>query len=134
MLAVIPEIPTDLLTPLGAYLRVRAGATGAFLLESVERGRLGRHSFVGRGSRLVGFDEAEALGEPVVGYLGYDVVTRLEPTVRLPTEGPGFAESCFVVPERGIGAVLAVPGGVLVRPLVGRYRHTVAQVRERTLF
>jgi uncharacterized protein (TIGR02678 family) len=32
------------------------------------------------------------------------------------------------------GAVLAVPGGVLVRPLVGRYRHTVAQVRERTLF
>ena len=109
-----PEIATDLLTPLGAYLRVRADAQGAFLLESVERGRLGRHSFVGRGSRVVGFDEAEALGEPVVGYLGYDVVTRLEPTVPLPDAGPGFDESRFVVPEllvrfdhaRGIAEVL----------------------------
>ena len=109
------EIATDLLTPLGAYLRLRDGARAAFLLESVERGRLGRHSFVGRGSRLVGFDEAETLGEPVVGYLGYDVVTRLEPTVTLPADGPGFEESRFVVPEllvrfdhaRGVAEVLA---------------------------
>src|SRR5436305_5857264 len=93
------ELATDLLPPLGAYLRLREGAAASFLLESVERGRLGRHSFVGRGSRLVGFDEAEALGEPVVGYLGYDVVARLEPTVPLPHEGPGFDESRFVVPE-----------------------------------
>jgi anthranilate synthase component 1 len=108
------EIATDLLTPLGAYLRLREGAPAAFLLESVERGRLGRHSFVGRGTRLVGFDEAEALGETVVGYLGYDVVTRLEPTVRLPDDGPGFDESRFVVPEllvrfdhgRGVAEVL----------------------------
>ncbi len=108
------EIATDLLTPLGAYLRLRDGARAAFLLESVERGRLGRHSFVGRGSRLVGFDDAEALGEPVVGYLGYDVVARLEPTVRLPEAGPGFDESRFVVPEllvrfdhaRGVAEVL----------------------------
>jgi anthranilate synthase component I len=111
---VIAEIPTDLLTPLGAYLRLRGDAGGAFLLESVERGRLGRHSFVGRGSRLVSFDEAESRGEPVVGYLGYDVVTRLEPTVPLPDDGPRFAESRFVVPEllvrfdhaRGIAEVL----------------------------
>src|SRR5690242_21724139 len=112
----MPEtvIATDLLTPLGAYLRLRPGARGAFLLESVERGRLGRYSFVGRGSRLVSFDEAETLGEPVVGYLGYDVVTRFEPTVPLPEAGPGFAESRFVVPEllvrfdhaRGIAEVL----------------------------
>jgi anthranilate synthase component 1 len=108
------EIATDLLTPLGAYLRLREGAPAAFLLESVERGRLGRHSFVGRGSRIVSFDEAEALGEPVVGYLGYDVVARLEPTVRLPVDGPGFDESRFVVPEllvrfdhaRGVAEVL----------------------------
>jgi anthranilate synthase component 1 len=108
------EIATDLLTPLGAYLRLREGAPAAFLLESVERGRLGRHSFVGRGSRIVGFDEAEALGEPVVGYLGYDVVARLEPTVPLPADGPGFDESRFVVPEllvrfdhaRGVAEVL----------------------------
>ncbi|HEY8407886.1 MAG TPA: anthranilate synthase component I family protein [Gaiellaceae bacterium] len=108
------EIPTDLLTPLGAYLRLREGARGAFLLESVERGRLGRHSFVGRGSRLVSFEEAETLGEPVVGYLGYDAVARFEPTVPLPADGPAFPESSFVVPEllvrfdhaRGIAEVL----------------------------
>jgi anthranilate synthase component I len=108
------EIATDLLTPLGAYLRLREGAPAAFLLESVERGRLGRHSFVGRGSRFLGFDEAEQAGEPVVGFLGYDVVTRLEPTVPLPDPGPGFPESRFVVPEllvrfdhaRGVAEVL----------------------------
>ena len=55
------EIPTDLLTPLGAYLRLRE-AGPAFLLESVERGRLGRYSFVGYGSRTVSFEEAETLG------------------------------------------------------------------------
>jgi anthranilate synthase component 1 len=49
------EIATDLLTPLGAYLRLRDSAGGSFLLESVERGRLGRYSFVGAGSRLVSF-------------------------------------------------------------------------------
>ncbi|GAA3744650.1 hypothetical protein GCM10022225_30380 [Plantactinospora mayteni] len=32
------------------------------------------------------------------------------------------------------GAVVPVPGGVLARPLIGRYRNTVAQVRQRTLF
>ncbi|SDT66791.1 TIGR02678 family protein [Actinoplanes derwentensis] len=32
------------------------------------------------------------------------------------------------------GAVLTVPGGVLARPLLGRYRSTVAQVKQRTLF
>jgi anthranilate synthase component I len=93
------EIPTDLLTPLGAYLRLRDGARGAFLLESVERGRLGRHSFVGAGSRLVSFAEAEQLGEPVVGYLGYDAVARFEPSVPLPDDGPETPESLFLVPD-----------------------------------
>jgi anthranilate synthase component 1 len=93
------EIPTDLLTPLGAYLSLREDAGGAFLLESVERGRLGRYSFVGAGSRLVSFAEAETLGEPVVGYLGYDAVASFEPTVPLPDDGPGVAESLFLVPD-----------------------------------
>jgi anthranilate synthase component 1 len=92
-------IPTDLLTPLGAYLRLRAGATASFLLESVEQGRLGRHSFIGTGSRLVTFDEAESLDEPVVGYLSYDHVAKLEPTVPLPADGPDLPESRFVVAE-----------------------------------
>ena len=121
------EIATDLLTPLGAYLRLREGARAAFLLESVERGRLGRHSFVGRGSRIVDFAEAEALGEPVVGYVGYDVVARLEPTVPLPEDGPGFPESRFVVPEllvrfdhaRGVAEVLVGDAGEAARLLGG---------------
>src|SRR5438067_13303323 len=93
------EIPTDLLTPLGAYLSLREGAEGAFLLESVERGRLGRYSFVGAGSRVVSFAEAERLAEPVVGYLGYDAVATFEPTVPLPEDGPGVPESLFLVPD-----------------------------------
>src|SRR2546425_6401565 len=92
-------ITTDLLTPLGAYLRLRANGRGSFLLESVEQGRLGRYSFVGAGTRLVYLNEAEALGLPVVGYLGYDHVARLEPSVPLPDEGPGLPESCFVVAD-----------------------------------
>jgi anthranilate synthase component 1 len=92
-------ISTDLLTPLGAYLRLREGGRASFLLESVERGRLGRHSFVGCGSRLVGIEEAEACGMPVVGYLGYDHAAVLEPTVPLPDDGRDLPESRFVVAE-----------------------------------
>jgi anthranilate synthase component I len=95
----IPTLPTDLLTPLGAYLRLRREGAAAFLLESVAQGRLGRYSLVGCGSRLVGFEEAESCAEPVVGYLGYDFVSRLEPTVPLPALGPALPESRFVVAE-----------------------------------
>jgi anthranilate synthase component 1 len=92
-------INTDLLTPLGAYLRLRDSGSASFLLESVERGRLGRNSWMGAGSRLVGFDEAASLGLPVVGYLAYDHAAALEPTVPLPADGPGFPESRLVVAE-----------------------------------
>jgi anthranilate synthase component 1 len=92
-------IATDLLTPLGAYLRLREGGEASFLLESVERGRLGRHSFVGCGSRLLDFAQAEAAGEPVVGFLGYDHAAALEPSVPLPDAGPDLPESRFVVPD-----------------------------------
>jgi anthranilate synthase component I len=92
-------IPADLLTPLGAYLRLRGDEGGSFLLESVERGRLGRNSFVGSGARLVGLEEAEMLETAVVGYVSYDYAAKLEPTVPMPAEGPGFPESCFVVAE-----------------------------------
>jgi anthranilate synthase component 1 len=92
-------ITTDLVTPLAAYLRLRETGAASFLLESVERGRLGRHSFVGAGSRLVSFEEAERLEAPVVGYLGYDHVAKLEPTVALPAMGPDLEESLFVVAE-----------------------------------
>jgi anthranilate synthase component 1 len=118
------EIATDLLTPLGAYLALRENAGGSFLLESVERGRLGRFSFVGAGSRLVSFEEAEALGEPVVGYLGYDAVATLEPTVPLPEDGPDLRESRFLVPDvllrfdhaRGIAELLRGDATALADP------------------
>jgi anthranilate synthase component I len=93
------ETTTDLLTPLGAYLRLRARGRGAFLLESVEHGRLGRFSFVGCGSRLCSLAEAEAGGEPVAGYLGYDHIAKLEPKVPLPDAGPDLPESRFVVAD-----------------------------------
>jgi anthranilate synthase component 1 len=92
-------ITTDLLTPLGAYLRLRGMGAASFLLESVERGRLGRASWMGAGSRLVTFEEAEELALPVVGYLAYDHVAGLEPTVPLPDAGHGFPESRLVVAE-----------------------------------
>ncbi len=121
-------VSTDLLTPLGAYLRLRERGRASFLLESVEQGRLGRHSFVGSGSRVVGFEEAEACGEPVVGYLGYDHAAALEPTVALPETGPGLPESRFVVAETlvrfdhalGMAEVLAGdPDGVTADLLEG---------------
>jgi anthranilate synthase component 1 len=95
----ITVIATDLITPLGAYLRLRNGRRGAFLLESVERGRLGRHSWVGCGSRLLDVDDAEAAGEPVVGFLSYDHAATLEPSVPLPTDGPDLPVSRFVVAD-----------------------------------
>jgi anthranilate synthase component 1 len=94
-----PEIPTKRLTPLSAYRSLRSEACGSFLLESVEQGRLGRYSLVGCGSEIVSFAEAEERGRPVVGYLGYDHVARLEPTVELPEAGPGLPESLFVVAD-----------------------------------
>jgi anthranilate synthase component 1 len=98
-MTIAPDIATDLVTPLGAYLRLRREGRAAFLLESVERGRLGRHSLVGCGSHLCYLAEAEACGEPVVGYLAYDYAARLEPTVPLPDDSTGLPESRFVVAD-----------------------------------
>ena len=92
-------IPTDLITPLGAYVRLRGDGGASFLLESVEHGRLGRHSFVGSGRRVVGLEDAERADVPVVGFLAYDHAAVLEPTVALPAGGPDLPESSFVVAE-----------------------------------
>jgi anthranilate synthase component 1 len=116
-------LDTTLITPLGAYLDLRTRGRAAFLLESVDRGRLGRHSFVGCGVRLVSFEDAEQLAEPVVGYLGYDHVAKLEPTVPLPDEGAGLPESRFVVADvllrfdhlLGVAEVLAGPADLQIQ-------------------
>jgi anthranilate synthase component I len=118
-------IATDLLTPLAAYLRLRAAHRAAFLLESVEHGRLGRYSFVGGGDRLCYLNEAESLHAPVVGYVGYDHVARLEPTVPLPADGHGLPETRFVVAESlirfdhvlGIAEVLHGDAALLDEPV-----------------
>src|SRR5690349_10646314 len=110
----IATIDTDLLTPLGAYLRLREQGRASFLLESVEQGRLGRYSLVGSGSRLLSYEEAERASEPVVGYLAYDFAAKLEPTVSLPRPGAGLPESRFVAADtlvrfdhvRGVAEVL----------------------------
>ncbi|MFI5955656.1 TIGR02678 family protein [Cryptosporangium sp. NPDC051539] len=58
--------------------------------------------------------------------------------------GSAFGAAWHADPERlrseavallaRFGAVIVVPGGVLARPLIGRYRNTVAEVKQRTLF
>jgi anthranilate synthase component I len=101
-MTLVSDIHADLITPLGAYLRLAREGGAAFLLESVEKGRLGRYSLVGRGARIVDFAGAEkelAAGRPVVGYLAYDHIAHLEPTVPLPDEGAGLPESRFVVAD-----------------------------------
>jgi anthranilate synthase component 1 len=119
-------IITDLVTPLGAYLALRDGQP-SFLLESVERGRLGRYSFVGAGARLVPFEEAErevAGGAVAVGYLGYDHVAQLEP-VPLPQDRDGLPESGLVLADRvvrfdhgaGVAEVIAGDGDELEKML-----------------
>jgi anthranilate synthase component I len=110
-------VDTSLITPLAAYLDLRTRGRAAFLLESAERGRLGRYSFVGCGDRLVSIEEAERVAEPVVGYLAYDHIATLEPTVPLPDAGAGLPESRFVVADvllrfdhlLGVADVLAGP-------------------------
>jgi anthranilate synthase component 1 len=103
-------IAADLITPLGAYVRLRREEEASFLLESVEQGRLGRYSFVGCGPRLVSLEEAESLAAPVVGYVSYDHAAVLEPTVPVPAHGPDLPESRFVVAETLVR--FDHPGGV----------------------
>jgi anthranilate synthase component 1 len=109
----VRELPGDLTTPVGAYLRIRDLGPG-FLLESIERGQqVGRYSFMSAGCEAVLLDAApdgdlfarlrtfldrhadvDGTGLPpfwggVVGFLGYDAVRRFEPTVPLPERRDG---------------------------------------------
>jgi anthranilate synthase component 1 len=130
-------VDTTLITPLAAYLDLRTRGRAAFLLESVDRGRLGRYSLVGCGDRMVSFQEAEHLAEPVVGYLAYDHVATLEPTVPLPDEGAGLPESRFVVADvllrfdhlLGVAEVLVGPADLQIQ---GGYEVPGSNTRHRS--
>jgi anthranilate synthase component I len=131
-MTIATDIHADLITPLGAYLRLRANGAASFLLESVEKGRLGRYSLVGAGARLVSVQEAErelAAGRPVVGYLGYDHVGRLEPTVALPADGPDLPESRFVVAD----LLVRFDHAASIAEVLAGERDAVAEVLERPL-
>jgi anthranilate synthase component 1 len=116
------ELPADLITPVGAYLRLReALGAPAFLLESVERGeQVGRYSFLAAGLPAVGtLEEAAAFaasqpgpaaGAPpfaggAVGFLSYDWVSELEP-VPLPAANgadAGLPTMRFLLAETVVG-------------------------------
>ena len=121
----VRELPADLLTPVGAFLRIRHRGP-AFLLESVERGQqVGRYSFLGAGCRQLPLDAgpqgdlfaplrdvlaehagADREGLPpftggAVGYVAYDAIRRFEPTVLLPDrrEGDPAAPARFLIAD-----------------------------------
>ena len=123
------HIPTDLLTPLGAYLRLREGAGGE-LPARVGRAGTARPPLVHR-LRLAARHASrrrKRSDEPVVGYLAYDHVAKLEPTVPLPADGPDLPESRFVVAETlvrfdhgsGTAEVLAGDPAAIAAPARGR--------------
>jgi anthranilate synthase component 1 len=114
----VRELPADLLTPVGAYLRLRELGPG-FLLESIERGQqVGRFSFLGAGCEIVdgapdgdlfapvrdalgrypGVEQHAGVpfGGGLVGFLSYDAITRFEPTVPLPATGDRVPEARFL--------------------------------------
>src|SRR5438045_6308206 len=133
-------VSTDLLTPLGAYLRLRESGVAAFLLESVEHGRLGRHSFIGAGSRLVGFAEAADLGAAAVGHLGHEHAATLEPSGAQPAAGGELPESGFVVADTlvrfdhglGMAEVLCGDPGRVTELLSGPQPDPAAGARGRS--
>ena len=133
----VRELPADLLTPVGAYLRLRDLGPG-FLLESVEGGQqVGRYSFLSAGCEridlpMTGDDpfaplrdrlaEGAALdleGLPpfaggAVGLVGYDAIPSFEPTVPLPPAQDGD---------------LASPASFLIAPVVVAFDHVRATVQ-----
>ncbi len=133
----VRELPADLLTPVGAYLRLRDLGPG-FLLESVEGGQqVGRYSFLSAGCERLDLDltgddpfaplraaldanrTLDLTGLPpfasgAVGLLGYDAIPTFEPTVPLPAAEDGD---------------LAHPASFLLTPVVVAFDHVRATVQ-----
>ncbi len=94
------ELPTDLLTPLGAYLTCGRGRR---LVPARIGGAGPARPLLASSAAAPGWSRSrkpKQLGEPVVGYLGYDFVATLEPTVPLPDDGAGAAGEPLRRPRR----------------------------------
>jgi len=99
LIPVTAELPGDLLTPVGAFLRLAADAPRAFLLESVEGGeRIGRWSFLGSDPWMTHV-EAVAVG-PAHGGRGEKPLASIQRFLQ--------GMHCVSVPE-----VPPFPGGVV---------------------
>ncbi len=103
LIPIVSTMPADLLTPLAVYLKLSAGSTYSFLLESVEGGKsLARYSFIGadpvevlsggqgvyrqiREHFATYFAESDqelpAFIGGAIGYLGFDACEWFEPTL-----------------------------------------------------
>jgi anthranilate synthase component 1 len=118
------ELDADLHTPISLFLRLAHGESHAFLFESVEGGeRVGRYSFFGAGPRRVRSFTLGEGGDPLaeleqdlarhrasvvpegtprfaggwVGWLGYDAVRLIEPSVPATARAThGFADALFM--------------------------------------
>ncbi len=133
----VRELPADLLTPVGAYLRLRDLGPG-FLLESVEGGQqVGRYSFLSAGcerldldltgddpfaplrarldvSRDLDLSNLPPFAGGAVGMLAYDAIPHFEPTVPLPEREDGD---------------LVKPASFLITPVVVAFDHVRATIQ-----
>ncbi len=125
--AIVPvwvELAADLDTPVTAFLKLRERHAARFLLESVEGGeRVGRYSFIGCGERrrlrvdpdgdpwkalsLISqtrmaehFGDLPGFWGGYVGWIGFDAVRWLEPTVgKPPPDDLGMPAAEFIEPD-----------------------------------
>ncbi len=155
------ELSADLDTPVTAFLKLRDRYGARFLLESVEGGeRVGRYSFIGCGERRrlrvpadgdpwkalgVLRQERNAQNAPdlpafwggYVGWIGFDAVRWLEPTVgKPPADDLGLPAAEFVEPDVLVAFDHAKHRMLLIRAvevgpdLPSRYAAATAKLRE----
>jgi anthranilate synthase component 1 len=125
LIPVYREILADAETPVSAFQKLRKSG-GSFLLESVEGGEhIGRYSFLGTRPRKVIRAEAGATGDPLrsveeemakftpvsvpdlprftggaVGFVGYEYIHHIEPTVHAPARNDLHTPSlCFMIAD-----------------------------------
>lgn len=161
ILPVWVELSADLDTPVTAFLKLRDRFGARFLLESVEGGeRVGRWSFIGCGERrrlrvpdsgdpwkALGLllQERKARSAPelpafwggYVGWIGFDAVRWLEPTVgKPPADDLGLPAAEFVEPDVLVAFDHVKHRMLLIRAveagpdLPGRYSAAAAMLRD----